>query len=136
MIADATPMSADVSREELDVISGKVIGAAQRVSSGLGWGFLEKVYENALVVELLKLGLRVERQPAVHVRYEGFVVGDFYPDLVVEDALIVEIKAVSGLLPEHRQQCLNYLRATTKRVCLLLNFGRPRLELKRLVWPF
>ena len=129
-------MIADMSREEFDGLTAKVIGAAHRVSSGLGWGFLEKVYENALVLELLKLGLKVDRQPPVHVRYEDSIVGDFFPDLLVENVLIVEIKAISGLVPEHRHQCLNYLRATGLRVCLLLNFGRPRLEMRRLVWHF
>ena len=136
MIADATPMNADMTREELDSITGKVIGAAMRVSSKLGWGFLEKVYENSLVIELRRLGLTVLQQPSVHVRYDGEIVGDFIPDLLVENRVVVEIKAVPSLLPQHRQQCLNYMRSTGLRVCLLMNFGRPRLEMRRLVWRF
>ena len=136
MNADPTPMNADMERLELDVISGRVIGSAQRVSSNLGYGFLEKVYENSLALELGWKGLKVDRQRPVEVRYEGEIVGDYIPDLLIEDRLIVEIKATPSLEPQHRQQCLNYLRATGLRVCLLLNFGRPRLEVKRFVWHF
>jgi GxxExxY protein len=136
MIADATPMAAEQTREELDAITGKIIGAAQRVSSKLGWGFLEKVYENSLKLELIGAGLRVEQQVPLQVLYEGQVVGDYLPDLLVADQVVVELKAIPVLSPEHRQQCLNYLRATGFRVCLLLNFGRPRLEVRRFVWHF
>jgi len=136
MIADATPMAAEGTREELDAITGRIIGAAQKVSSKLGWGFLEKVYENSLRLELMRAELRVEQQVPLQVMYEGQVVGDYLPDLLVEDSVVVELKAIPVLMPEHRQQCLNYLRATGFRICLLLNFGRPRLEVKRFVWHF
>jgi len=136
MIADATPMAAEGTREELDAITGRIIGAAQKVSSKLGWRFLEKVYENSLRLELVRAGLKVDQQVPLQVVYEGQVVGDYLPDLLVEDSVVVELKAIPVLMPEHRQQCLNYLRATGFRVCLLLNFGRPRLEVRRFVWHF
>jgi GxxExxY protein len=136
MNADTTPIAADLERLHLDAISSQVIGAAQKVSSRLGCGFLEKVYENSLMVELARKGLQVEQQRLVHVTYEGVIVGDYIPDLVVEDSILVEVKAVTGLDAIHRRQCINYLRATGYRICLLLNFGQPRLEVKRLVWNF
>ena len=136
MNADTTPIAADVSRERLDSPSGVIIGAAQRVSSSLGCGFLEKVYENSLVIELGKKALSVRQQRIVQVFYDGVVVGDYFPDLVVEDAILVELKTVVALDAVHRQQCINYLRATGYRVCLLMNFGRPRLDVNRLVWNF
>jgi GxxExxY protein len=136
MNADPTPMAADMQRNRLDALSSLVIGAAQRVSSNLGCGFLEKVYENSLLVELADKGVSVTQQRPVKVIYRGVVVGDYIPDLIVEDAIVVEIKAVAGLEKTHKQQCINYLRATGYRVCLLLNFGQPRLELKRLVSNF
>ena len=129
-------MNADALRLRLDAITRKVIGAAQAVSSNLGYGFLEKVYENSLALELRWSGLRVEQQNAVHVSYKGMVVGNYIPDLLVEDDVLVEVKATPCLERDHRQQCLNYLRATDLHVCLLLNFGRPRLEVRRMVWHF
>jgi GxxExxY protein len=136
MNADAPPIAADFSREELDSLSRRIIGAAFRVSSTLGQGFLEKVYENSLVHELRKAGLHVEQQRPVQVRYDGEIVGDYITDILVEHVIILEIKAVGSLDPSHRSQCANYLRATDLRVCLLLNFGKPRLELKRIVRHF
>jgi GxxExxY protein len=123
-------------RQAMNRLSGAVIGGAQEVSRRLGTGFLEKVYENALFHELRKRGVGADQQRRVQVVYDGEVVGAYIADLVVEDRLIVEIKAVVGLDRAHRQQCLNYLRATNHRLCLLLNFGRPRLEVARIVWHF
>ncbi|MGZ5033969.1 MAG: GxxExxY protein [Usitatibacter sp.] len=137
MNADAAQMNADVEeRARLNRLSRMVIGAAQRVSSRLGYGFLEKVYENALVLELGKEEVLVEQQHPVHVLYEGRIVGDYVPDLLVGESLIVEIKAIQGLDLVHRQQCLNYLRATDLRLGLLLNFGRAHLEVARVVHNF
>ena len=136
MNADGTPMNADSKRARLDLISQSVIGAAQKVSSTLGVGFLEKVYENSLLVELEATGLKAEQQRPVHVTYSGKIVGDYIPDILVESEMVVEIKTLPSLEPNHRQQCINYLRATDLRVCLLLNFGRPRLEVRRIVWNF
>ncbi len=106
------------------------------MSSTLGYGFLEKVYENALGWELSKRGLHVEQQHAAHVHYDGKIVGDYVPDLIVEKRIIVEIKAIAALETAHRLQCLNHLRATRQSLCLLLNFGRPHLEVARIVWHF
>ena len=136
MYADATPIAADKTREGLDEITKVVIGAAHKVSTTLGFGFLEKVYENALAIEIGGRGLRVDRQRPIHVRYGSHVVGDYVTDLLVEESVIVEVKAVTGLDRNHHAQCINYLRATDLRVCLLLNFGRSRLELRRIVSNF
>ncbi len=136
MNADTTQIAADTARERLNAISGRIIGSAQKVSSTLGCGFLEKVYENSLRIELETRRLRVDQQPQIQVFYENRIVGDYIPDLIVEDSVIVEIKAATGLDRVHRQQCINYLRATGYRLCLLLNFGQARLQVERLVWRF
>jgi GxxExxY protein len=136
MYADATPITADNSRQRLDEISRAIIGAAHRVSSTLGFGFLEKVYENALAMELKGRGFTVDQQRPIHVHYGNEIVGDYVTDLLVEEAIVVEVKAATGLDAVHHAQCVNYLRATGYRVCLLLNFGRSRLELRRIVCNF
>jgi GxxExxY protein len=99
----------------------------------LGHGFLEKVYENALVIELRRRGLKVSQQAVIKVRYAGQVVGDYYADLLVEDCIIVELKAAESLGDEHFAQLLNYLKATGIEVGLLLNFGS-KPEVKRKVF--
>ena len=114
-------------------LSRVVIGCALAVAATLGSGFVEKVYENALAYELGKRGLGVVQQSPVVVRYEGVVVGSYSSDLLVDGVVLVEIKAVVSLNTVHRAQCLNYLKATGLRLCLLLNFGPPRLEIKRIV---
>jgi GxxExxY protein len=91
------------------------------------------VYENALVHELRKSGLRVEQQHPLTVLYDGVVVGEYAADLVIENTLLVELKAVKAVDHVHMAQCLNYLRATGLRLCLLLNFGSPRLQVKRVI---
>ena len=116
----------------LNELTQRAIGCAMAVSNGLGAGFVEKVYENALAHELRKAGLAVAQQRGVTVLYDGVVVGDYAVDLLVEDRVIVELKAVQALDTVHHAQCMNYLRATGLPVCLLLNFGRPRLEVKRI----
>ncbi len=93
----------------------------------LGYGFLEKVYENALLIALRSMGLTVQNQVPIAVHFQGAVVGDYFADLLVEDRVLVEIKAASRLLAEHESQLLNYLRATPYEVGLLLNFG-PKAE--------
>jgi len=129
-------MNADERREKLDSITERIIGCAQSVSNVLGCGFLEKVYENALAIELRKRGLVAEQQREVAVRYDDQVVGQYTVDLLVENSVIVELKAVSALDDIHRAQCMNYLKATGLRVCLLINFGRPKLDVKRIVSNF
>ncbi len=122
-------MSADVP--ELNRLSERVIGCAFQVSNTLGAGYLEKVYENALAHELRKAGLRVLQQHGVAVTYDGITVGDYIVDILVESSLILELKAQRSLEQMHTAQCLNYLKATGLHPCLLLNFGNPRLEIKR-----
>ena len=136
MAADAPPIAADQYRKELDCITHGIIGAAHQVSSTLGPGFLEKVYENSLAHEIRKNGLTVDQQRTILVHYDGEVVGHYMADLLVGNCVIVEIKAVTALEGAHRSQCVNYLRATGLRVCLLLNFGRRRLEVMRIVSGF
>ena len=107
-----------------------IIGCAFKVHNTLGHGFLEKVYENALRIELAKQGLEVKQQEPIKVYYEGQVVGDYYADLWIEDRVIVELKAVRALSKAHEVQLVNYLTATGVDTGLLLNFG-PSVEVKR-----
>ena len=116
-----------------DEITERIIGCAIAVSNALGVGFLEKVYENALAHELRKAGLRVKQQEPIKVHYDGVVVGDYAADLLVEGGVIVELKVAKAIDPIHQAQVLNYLKATEARVGLILNFGTPRLGIKRLV---
>lgn len=129
-------MDGDGRRAELNRVTEVVIGCAFKVSSGLGIGFLERVYENALVHELGKAGLGVEQQKSLQVWYDGVIVGQFYADLLVEGAVIVELKAVTALDTKHFAQCMNYLKATDLNLGLLINFGTSRIEIKRIVHNF
>ena len=119
--------------ESFNPITEKIIGCAYTVSNALGAGFLEKVYENALAHELRKAGLKVQQQHPIQVSYDGIVVGDYVADLFIEDCILVELKAVKALDETHQAQCLNYLKATSLRLCLLINFGKRRVEIKRFV---
>jgi GxxExxY protein len=121
---------------DLNVLSERVIGCVYRVSNELGSGFLESVYENALALELCACGIAFERQKQLKVTYRRKVVGDFAADFVVDEAMIVELKAVRTLLPEHQAQLLNYLHAANLHLGLLVNFGNPRVQIKRLVHRF
>src|SRR3954462_14478431 len=107
-----------------NLLSEKIIGCAFVVSSALGVGFLEKVYENALAHELRKAGLLVEQQHAIAVHYDGVVVGSYTADLLVEKAVLVELKAVTALDAVHRAQCINYLKGSGLRLCLADASGR------------
>jgi GxxExxY protein len=120
-------------RASLNGLTEQIIGCAFTVANTLKCGFLEKVYENALAHELTKNGLMVTQQFGVTIHYDGVIVGAYTADLLVEDAILVELKAVKALDAIHGAQCLNYLMATGLQVCLLLNFGNPRLEIRRLV---
>jgi len=126
-------MDTDKPRWETNEITELVIGAAYQVANTLGSGFLEKVYENALAIEIPKSGLTAVQQPPVQVKYEGVVVGEFIADVLVQDEVLVELKAVKALDEIHLAQCLNYLKATGLHVCLLINFGNPNIEIKRVV---
>lgn len=119
--------------QEVNDITEKIIGCAYSVSNTLGIGFVEKVYENALAVAIRKTGLLVEQQYPIKVVFDGIVVGEFFADLFVEKRVLVELKAVSMLMQDHTAQSLNYLRATGADVCLLVNFGKPKIEIKRLL---
>ena len=112
-------------------LTEKVIGCAYNVSNTLGCGFLEKVYENALAIELNKAGFKVVQQHPIEVKYDGIVVGTYFADIIVNDVLIVEVKALSALADSHKAQILNYLKATGFKLGLLINFGRPKVEIKR-----
>ena len=114
-------------------ITQQIMDAASRVHQALGSGFLEKVYENALAIELEEAGLSVQRQVAIDVRYRGRNVGSFIADLLVAQCVIVEIKALDGLSPVPEVQLVNYLRATPVEVGLLINFGH-RLAIKRRIF--
>jgi len=126
-------MNADEHKSEIDRVTQKIIGCAFTVSNRLGCGFLEKIYENALVIELRKAGLGVAQQQLMEVRYDDIVVGAYVADLVVEGLVLLEIKAVKLLDEIHTAQCLNYLKATGLQLCLLINFGRPRVDIKRVI---
>ncbi len=119
-----------------ETVSQRVIRCAFDVSNTLGAGFLEKVYENALCVELEKNGLKFQSQKPIVVNYKGIQVGEYIADIVVEDKLLLELKALAILCSSHDAQVMNYLKATNLSVGLLLNFGRPKLDVKRIVWQY
>ena len=121
-----------VDRNQLhSELTSSIIGCAFDVINELGSGFLESVYENAMVVALSQAGLTVQAQQPIAVRFRGKSVGDFYADLLVAGKVLVELKAVKALAPEHQAQTINYLKATGIEVGLLINFGNPKLEFKR-----
>src|SRR5690606_25812605 len=113
-------MSTEYKYREL---TEKIIKAYYQVFNTLGFGFLEKVYENAMFIELLKMGLVVERQKRIQVFYEGEIVGDYYADLLVDGKVIVELKAAEALCEAHEFQLVNYLKATEIEIGMLFNFG-------------
>jgi GxxExxY protein len=113
-------------------LTDKVLGACFEIARELGAGFLESVYEKALMVALRQKGLHVEAQVPLTVKFRGVIVGEFFADIMVENKLIVELKSVSTLRPEHQAQVINYLKATGIEVGLLVNFGNPKLEYRRL----
>jgi GxxExxY protein len=123
----------DTDEDRINLLSKRIIGCALTVLHSLGCGFLEKVYENALAYELRKSGLAVAQQHPMVVRYDGIVVGEYSVDLLVEGIILVELKVTKAINDFHRAQCLNYLKATGLHLCMLLNFGKPRLEIKRIV---
>jgi len=120
----------NTDRPERNAITERIIGCAFTVANSLGRGFLEKVYENALALELRTAGLAVEQQRRITVTYKGTVVGEYFADLLVEDSILIELKTVRAL---DRAQRINHLRATGKNLCLMINFGAPRVEIQRVV---
>ncbi len=121
---------------EMNQITEKIIGCAFTVGNKLGCGFLEKVYENALVHELRKAGLRVKQQFEINIYYDGIIVGEYAADLLVEGCVLVELKALRTMGDKEIAQCLNYIKATKLTLCLLINFGNPKVEVKRVVQNF
>jgi GxxExxY protein len=122
----------------LEPVTERIIGCAFRIANTLGHGFVEKVYENALAHETRKCGrpstrgrVGVVQQRGIVVFYDDVIFGEYTADLLVEDQVVVELKVVSALSDVHVPQCRNYLRATGKSLCLLINFGRPRVEIRR-----
>ncbi|MBV8807083.1 MAG: GxxExxY protein [Acidobacteriaceae bacterium] len=128
-------MNAD-QREYCDLLTERVLGAVFEVSNMLGVGFLEKVYERALLRELGLRGIPATAQASFTVTYKGHSVGEYFADILVEDVLVIELKCVERLANEHTPQCLNYLRASNRTVCLLVNFQKPKVEWKRIVLGF
>ncbi|OIO19730.1 MAG: GxxExxY protein [Candidatus Magasanikbacteria bacterium CG_4_9_14_0_2_um_filter_41_10] len=122
-----------MQKEGIDNITAKIIRAYYTVYNTLGFGFLEKVYENAMILELQKMHIHGKCQVPLKVFYNGNTVGDYYADIIVEDLVVVELKAAEALREEHEAQLLNYLRATDIEYGLLLNFGKVP-QIKRKVW--
>jgi GxxExxY protein len=118
---------------DINELTYKINGAIFEVNRELGPGFLEKVYENALMIELKERGLKAENQVPIEVVYKGLQVGDYYADIVIENQVILELKAVDSLQKIHEAQLLNYLKATGYKVGLLINFRYPKAEIKRFV---
>ncbi len=114
-------------------LTDKILGAFFKVYNALGYGFTEKVYENALAIELRKIGVKIEQQKGIVVYYEGQVVGEYAADLIAGEAVLLELKAARTLVEDHEAQLLNYLKATPIEVGLLLNFG-PKPEHRRKVF--
>lgn len=123
----------EINKTKLDALTHKIIGCAFEVSNTLGCGFLEKVYEGALVQELKIVGFKVKAQYPISVYYKGTVVGNFFADILVENIILVELKALNSLDNHHQAQCLNYLKASNLNLCLLINFGKPKIEIKRII---
>ena len=119
-----------------DPLTERIIECAYKISNVLGCGFLEKVYERALLTELRHRGIKAIAQAPVVVFYKGEQVGEYFADILVEDVLIVELKCTEALANEHLAQCLNYLRATGLHLLLLFNFQSPKIEWKRIVRDF
>jgi len=118
--------------EKLNLISEKVIGCAYTVSNTLGCGFLEKVYENAMMIELKRQGLNAKQQEPIKVFYSNEIVGEYFTDILVENFIILELKAAKNIDEVHMAQIMNYLKATGLKLGLIINFGKPRVEIKRM----
>jgi GxxExxY protein len=114
-------------------LTDKILKAYYSIYNKLGYGFLESVYHNSMMIELKKLGLRCEKEKKIKVYYDGILVGNYIADIIVEDKVILELKAVSKLNPQHEIQLINYLKATGIKVGLLLNFGK-KPEHSRKTW--
>ncbi len=129
-------MNTDETRTKLEQadITEQIIGAAFEVYRILGYGFLEKVYQRAMQVELQLRGLKAELEPKLQVQFKGYLVGEYAADLLVEDAVIVELKTNPAYMPADEAQLLNELKGTGIKVGMLINFGRSKVEFKRMVF--
>jgi len=130
-IRENSLLRARLQKVDLNSLTEAVIGAAYEVANTLGAGFLEKLYERALRKELTLRGLSVTSQVVYPVTYRGLLIGEYTPDLLVEDSLIVELKCVDRFAPIHLAQCLSYLHASGLTHALLLNFQHPKVECRR-----
>jgi GxxExxY protein len=119
---------------DINDLTYKINGAVYEVNRVLGSGFLEKVYENALLEELKDIGLKAENQVQINVSYKGKDVGEYYADIIVENRVIIELKAIDSLQKIHEAQLLNYLKATDCEIGLLVNFTHPKAEIKRFIF--
>jgi len=122
-----------MNADKLDSLTERVLSAIFEVSNTLGAGFLEKVYQRALLRELSLRGIPATAEASFTVSYKGHTVGEYFADIIVEDVLVLELKCVDRLASEHIAQCVNYLRASGHTVCLLVNFQKPKVEWKRVV---
>jgi GxxExxY protein len=134
MGTDETQIKAAEKDFSLQPITQQLIGAAYEVHNVLGFGFLEKVYQRAMQVELQLRGIKVELEPKIRVQFKGVVVGDYAADLLVADKIVVELKTDAIYQPAHEAQLLNELRGTGMKLGYLINFGRERVEYKRMVF--
>ena len=125
-----TRMNTDFFKSKHDRLTEEIIGIFYKVYNRLGYGFLEKIYENAMMIEFRKSNIKAQAQSPINVLYDDEVIGEYYADLLVADKVIIELKASKNLSIEHEAQLLNYLKATDIEVGLLLNFG-PKPEIKR-----
>ena len=123
----------DQDLDEINQLTEKIIGCSYKVSNTLGIGYLEKVYENSLAIELKKNGIPFIQQAPLKVRYDDYIVGDFAVDLLVGNSVLVELKAAKALDGNHFAQCINYLKSSGKKICLLINFGTKRIQIKRII---
>jgi len=126
-------MNTDKTDGKLSKLTENIIGIYYKVYNQLGYGFLEKVYENALTIEFKKHGYNAKAQSPISVTYDKETIGEYFADILIDNKVIIEIKAVRKLIPEHEAQLLNYLKATDIEVGLLLNFG-PKPEIKRKIF--
>jgi GxxExxY protein len=134
MNTDETQMKIEDRDYSLRPITEQLIGAAYEVHNVLGYGFLERVYQKAMQVELEARGVKVELEPKIKVQFKGIIVGDYAADLLVEGKIIVELKTDVSYQSIHEAQLLNELRGTGIKVGYLVNFGRERVEYKRMVF--
>jgi GxxExxY protein len=122
-----------MNTDEHSFLTRQIIQCAFKVSNALGTGFLERIYENSLAIELRKAGLQIDSQRNLKVYYTGIVVGQYTPDLIVNDSVLIELKVAKCIDEVHEAQLLNYLRVTQIRIGLILNFGTPKLGIKRMI---